>query len=308
VVTLFLDPVVIASITVTANPSVIGLEGTSEISALVMLNTGDPAPDGTSVTFSSYDATTCTACDDPACTDPCGFVDYFGQTTGGIATATFTGPPTEATCRIIAEANSVCGSTTVIVTGPLTVTPSSDSICESTTLCSAGQNSTTFTISGGVTPYTVTSSDNTVIADPGTLAGNTFTVDAIDGSITIDTAITMTITDSSATPQTVPATVNVINEFIVMSTVPANGATGVALDSNVDITWDDNVDCATVTLANVTIDAGGWALGPCAGNTATFTTAGQVAATTYTVTVTTAVTDALGLAMPANYVFSYTTP
>jgi hypothetical protein len=310
IVTFFLQPVFIASITVTANPSTIALSGTSEISALVLLNTGDPAPDGTSVIFSSYDATTCTACNNPACTNPCGVIDLFGQTTDGVATATFTGPPTQATCRIIAEANGVCGSTIVIVTGPLTVAPSSDDICESTTLCSAGQNTATFTISGGTGPYTVTSSDNTVIADPGALAGNTFTVDAIDGSITADTSIIMTITDSSATPQTVTATVNVINEFIVMSTTPANGATGVVADTPVVITWDDAVDCLTAIPANVTIapvPAGGWTAGPCAGSQAQFDPLGQVS-NTYTVTVTTSVTDSAGLAMPANYVFSYTVP
>lgn len=313
VVTLFLQPVVIASVMVTADPSSIEPGETSDISALVVLNTGDPAPDGTSVIFTSYDATTCTACDDPACTDPCGYVDYFGQTTAGIAPATFTGPPSDQICRIIAKANGVCGSTTVIVAEPLSVEPSSDDICESTVLCTAGQNNTTLTISGGITPYTVTSSDNTVIADPGSLAGNTFTVNATDGSITADTPVTLTITDSSPTPQTVTAVVNVINEFIVISTTPANGATGVATDTPVVINWDDAVDCATVNTTNITINPNtppAWALTSCGVvlNQATFTPTGQLGSTTYTVVISTAVTDLTGLPMSVTYTFSYSTP
>jgi len=393
IVTFFLQPVSIASITVTADPPIVEPEGESEIIALVMLNTGDPAFDGVPVTFTSC------LCEDPPdcliCNDPCGYVDPFAMTEGGNgqAIANFTAPQIAGTCMITATANGVSDSVNVLVTTDLTIrpasqtltdpavgdtvdydivggvppyvvyvseptlvsavivdrvltvtvdaippadttititvydavndeatatliievfsaTPSSASICESTTLCSAGQNTQTFTISGGTAPYTVTSSDNTVIADPGLLAGNTFTVDAIDYSITADTSILLTIVDSSAVPLTNTATVNVINEFLVVSTVPANGAVGVAADTPVVITWDDIVDCTTVTPANVTIapPPAGWAP-TCVpgGTTATFTPTGQVGATSYTVTITTNVTDTSGLGIPADYVFSYTT-
>ncbi|MFC1843314.1 Ig-like domain-containing protein [Thermodesulfobacteriota bacterium] len=96
----------------------------------------------------------------------------------------------------------------------------------------------------------------------------------------------------------------------VSSTVPTNGATGVTLDSNVTITWDENIDCATVNTTNITINNGsGWALSSCTEptDTAVFTTSGQANSTTYQVTVSTSVTDVAGNPMASNYVFSYTT-
>lgn len=93
----------------------------------------------------------------------------------------------------------------------------------------------------------------------------------------------------------------------VVTTLPENGAILVAVNGNVNIAWSQDVNCATVTTGNVTISGGGWALLSCSGNEAAFTTSGQSNATTYTVTVTTAVTDATGKPMAANYPFSYTT-
>jgi predicted CxxxxCH...CXXCH cytochrome family protein len=93
----------------------------------------------------------------------------------------------------------------------------------------------------------------------------------------------------------------------VSSTVPINGATGVALDSNVTINWDENVDCTTVNMTNITSDSPGWALSSCSGSQAVFTTSGQANNATYNVNVTTNVTDVAGNPMAANYPFSYTT-
>ena len=93
----------------------------------------------------------------------------------------------------------------------------------------------------------------------------------------------------------------------VSSTSPTSGATGVALNSNVTVTWSENVDCATVNTTNVTVSAGGWTLSSCSGNQAVFTTSGQANSATYTVTVTTAVKDASGNNMAASYVWSFTT-
>lgn len=93
----------------------------------------------------------------------------------------------------------------------------------------------------------------------------------------------------------------------VVATLPDNGTTGVALNGTVNITWSQDVNCATVNTTNITISGGGWALSSCSGNEAVFATSGQSGSTTYTVNVTTAVTDATGNPMAANYPFSYTT-
>ncbi|MBI4849374.1 MAG: Ig-like domain-containing protein, partial [Nitrospirae bacterium] len=93
----------------------------------------------------------------------------------------------------------------------------------------------------------------------------------------------------------------------VSSTNPANGATGTALNSNVTIIWSENVNCSTVNITNITINAGGWTLSTCSNNQAIFTTSGQAGMTAYTVTVTTGVRDANGNPMAAINSFSYTT-
>jgi hypothetical protein len=93
----------------------------------------------------------------------------------------------------------------------------------------------------------------------------------------------------------------------ITSTVPADLANGVTLDSNVTINWSENVNCLTVNTTNITSDNPGWTLSTCSGSQAVFTTSGQANNTTYTVTVTTAVTDANGNAITASYAFSYTT-
>ncbi len=70
-------------------------------------------------------------------------------------------------------------------------------ICENTANCVPGTPTTaTFTISGGVLPYFTTSSNSAVILSPG--ATNPFTVDAELNSVTVDTTITLTVTDGCA--------------------------------------------------------------------------------------------------------------
>ncbi|MBI4849133.1 MAG: Ig-like domain-containing protein [Nitrospirae bacterium] len=127
-----------------------------------------------------------------------------------------------------------------------------------------------------------------------------------DGSYTIRSRAT----DSSSNLET-PGAGNTVSidrtAPSVISTIPANGATGVASNSNVTINWSENVNCATVNTTNVTISGGGWTLSTCSANQAVFTTSGQGSATTYNVTVTTGVNDANNNPMAANYSFSYTT-
>ncbi len=93
----------------------------------------------------------------------------------------------------------------------------------------------------------------------------------------------------------------------VSSTTPANGATGVAVNSNITINFNENVDCATVNTTNVTINGGSLALSSCSGSTAVFTASGQAMGTTYTANVSTGVKDLAGNSAAASYPFSFTT-
>jgi protocatechuate 3,4-dioxygenase beta subunit len=94
----------------------------------------------------------------------------------------------------------------------------------------------------------------------------------------------------------------------VSSTVPTNGAIDTALDAQVTINFDENVDCVTVTTVNITSDNPIWNLNNCSGSTAVFNTSGQANSITYNVSVTGAVTDVAGNPLnAAPYNFSYTT-
>jgi len=104
------------------------------------------------------------------------------------------------------------------------VNPTSTSICENTTSCSAGQITQIFTITGGTAPYIVTASDPALTITP---AGNVFIVDVVINSITTDTPVIVTVTDSATTPQTVAVVVTAINQNppIVISLVSPPPAT-----------------------------------------------------------------------------------
>ena len=93
----------------------------------------------------------------------------------------------------------------------------------------------------------------------------------------------------------------------VTTTVPTNGATGVALNSQVTINFDENVNCGTVNTTNITSTSPTWTINSCAGSTAIFDTGGQANSTAYNVNVTTAVTDVAGNPLSAAYPFSFTT-
>ena len=137
----------------------------------------------------------------------------------------------------------------------------------------------------------------------------------VDGGYTLNSRAT----DSAGNVETPGAGNNVTISTTgpaVDSTNPADAAGGIALDSNVIITFDTNtVDCATVDNTTVTYSGGAanWTKAGCvidqplAGQTlATFTPSSQVSATTYTISVTTGVLDTIGNPATA-YQFSYST-
>ena len=189
-VTLQLLPVTISTVTVSATPPVVEPAGTSKITAAVTLNTGAPAFDGTVVSFTTICGTTN------------GSVTPFSQTTDGAAEATFTAPSTEDTCTITATSGGVSASTDILVTSALTVLPDKVSVNGA-----APADIITFTIFGGISPYTVTSSDPaiTISAITATATGGTFTATVPAG--TAAGSVTLTVRDSAGTTATATITI-----------------------------------------------------------------------------------------------------
>jgi hypothetical protein len=136
-ISLFLEPVIISDVTVSANPDVVESGKTSSITAAITLNTGGPAPDNTTVGF----------------TTTCGSIEPFAQTSKGAATATFTATSMASTCTITATAGGVMGTVDVIVTTATTMSiiPTTVNI----TSTAAGSADIQYFVSGGIAPYTV---------------------------------------------------------------------------------------------------------------------------------------------------------
>src|SRR6266571_2737096 len=107
--------------------------------------------------------------------------------------------------------------------------------------------------------------------------------------------------DNRPTPDTTPPT--------VVSIIPANGATNVAVSTTVSANFSEPLDCTSVTAASFTLTSAGAVAGSisCSGSSVTFTPASTLSFnTTYTVTVGTAVRDAAGNALASAFTSTYT--
>lgn len=102
IVSLFLQPVTVSSVSVFANPNVVDSGGTSQVTGSAITNVGTPVPDGTAINF----------------TASTGGIDPFAATTDGAATVTFTAPTvtSDTSATITANVAGVPGSTTVSIT------------------------------------------------------------------------------------------------------------------------------------------------------------------------------------------------
>lgn len=96
----------------------------------------------------------------------------------------------------------------------------------------------------------------------------------------------------------------------VLSVVPTNNATAIALNSKITATFSEAMNATTINATNFTLKQGATAItGTVAysGTTATFTPAMNLAANTvYTGTITTGAKDAAGNAIASNYTWSFT--
>jgi hypothetical protein len=94
-------------------------------------------------------------------------------------------------------------------------------------------------------------------------------------------------------------------------TTPINGASSVPVSTLLTADFNENVKCSTLTSSSFFLKQGSSSVAgtvSCAGSTATFTPAANLAKnTSYAATITTAVTDPEGTPMSANYSWSFTT-
>ncbi len=182
-------------------------------------------------------------------------------------------------------------------------------------------------------PATVTAASFTLVPDGGSAVLATVSYDttsfiatlAPDSLLSYGTLYTATlttaVTDTSGNALAADYTWNFTTAAApdttaptVVATVPAADSTGVAIDQPVTATFDEPLDPATVTAASFTLVPDGGSAVPATvardsvGTTAVLTPDAPLAyATLYTATLTTAITDAAGVALAAEYVWNFTT-
>lgn len=272
-VTLFLRPVVPDPATsyLTADPTVVDVNGTSTITAVVMLNTGSRAPDGTTVNFKVI-------CDT---TFP-GLVIPFAQTTAGVAQATFTAPPVPGECTVTGRAAGVTiGSVKIKVKAPLTIMPSAQTV--------TGGATATFTIHGGLAPYTVTSSHPSV-ASP-SLSGTTITVTT--ATVTAAATVTITVRDVLGATASATLTINPAGGGggggTALTITPSSATVNAGLPVSFVITGGTASYTVSSSHPSVAYDTapgdGSWTVAANGGSFVVNTLAGLTTATTVTLTV-----------------------
>lgn len=202
---LFLSPVTVSESysSLTANPTSVGTAGTSTVTAVVMTDLDTPVPDGTSVNFSAS----------------CGSITPFAQTTGGVTTASFIAPLVPESCTVTGEVSGVTiGTVNITVTLPLSVQPGVLTV-EGVT----GDPAATFTIFGGVPPYSIIPS-NPVFGQPAPVmcgtaqCGATFAINVPPDTPPI--SVTYTVADTTGT--TVPVTLNVVANIVGLTVMPSS--------------------------------------------------------------------------------------
>ncbi len=201
--TLYLNPITIASVSLTVSPTSIETDSTANAIAAVKTSTGSAAPDGTAVNFTA-------AC--PPLISIAQMNPPFVQTVDGMATSVFNAPSSVGSCSITATSGGVSAIVYISVVSPptdpepdpepeeLAIVPGTISIVSSTSTQTAS-----FTVSGGTTPYTTTSTDPSRVYNAATGTGvwtgspitATIAANACPGTVTINANDSKGNTDSS---------------------------------------------------------------------------------------------------------------
>jgi Ice-binding-like/Bacterial Ig-like domain len=179
------------------------------------------------------------------------------------------------------------------------------------------------TFSMPMRPTTLTSATFTVTGPGGAVAGavtysGTTATFAPSAALAYGTVYTATITNGATDLGGTPIFGNYVWTFttitptpVVVSTIPANGATNVSVSQVISATFNETMNSATINGSTFTVNGpGGAVAGTIAysGVTATFTpTAALAYNTVYTATITTGAEDLAGAPLAANYVWTFTT-
>jgi hypothetical protein len=177
-------------------------------------------------------------------------------------------------------------------------------------------NSTTFSLASGGTAVTgavtydvagsVLTFAPTANLAPNTLFTATITTGAADlAGNALASNFVWTFTTSAAPDSTLPT---------IVSTIPANAATGVPINQAISANFSEAMKPATISSSNFTLTAAGGSTVTglvayaAVANAATFTPTSTLAPNTlFTATITTGVTDLAGNALVSNFVWTFTT-
>jgi len=261
VLTLFLKPVTVDTVTVAANPSTVASAGTSAISATVKTTAGNPVPQNTIVNFT---------------TSAGSIIPFAATDAAGVATAQLTAPvvTTSQNVTVTASVGGKSGSKTVTVTAasvPLNVIPDTQTMPLPILV---GQTAR-YTIIGGTPPYSVFS-DNAAVAR-GSITGSTMT--AMIASVpTGATTVTFSIFDSVGAKKDVTLKLNIVG---------GGGGTGSMLvqPSSATVAGIQNPDTSAADNLTFAITGGVTPFNCISNNTAIITSPGAVNNTTSSFTV-----------------------
>lgn len=217
--------------------------------------------------------------------------------------------PTQITS--IAPANGATGISTGPTISVVFNTPMTSSTITTTNfyLTLSGTSSK---ISGGTVAYNSTTRIATLTFPSGTLALNTaYTINltksiktSASPSVAIGTATYSEYSFTTVVDDTPPT---------VVSVVPANNATGVALTAVIDVTFSDLIDITTLTSSSFLVNGGVTPasivqFGGAASKTYRYTPAANLAYNTlYTITLKAGIKNVVGLSMAADYPSSFRT-
>ncbi|MGA3050203.1 MAG: Ig-like domain-containing protein [Terracidiphilus sp.] len=211
-----------------------------------------------------------------------------------------------------------CGQETVTVPSVVSTVPANGatSVVVNTPISAA--------FSVAMKPTSITSTSFTVTGPSGAVAGAvsysgltaTFVPTAV---LAYGTTYTGTITTGATDPGGTPLLGNYVWTFTtitppptVISTIPANGATSVIINTPISATFSEAMTQTSISGTTFTVTGpGGTAVAGAvtySGVTATFTPTSVLAfGSTYTATITTGVTDVAGTPLAANYGWTFTT-
>jgi methionine-rich copper-binding protein CopC len=206
------------------------------------------------------------------------------------------------TAPTVVSTSPANGATSIAVSTGVTVTFSEAMDCSTITSASFFVE-----LGGTLAPGTIACAGTTatLTPSPALSAGSTYTATVQAGvKSTTALALAQSVTWSFTTAaSSVPPT--------VVSTVPASGATNVAISAGLTVTFSEAMDCTTITSTSFFEALGGTPTPgtiACGGSQATFTPSASLSlAATYTATVQAGVKSTNGLALAASVTWSFST-